>query len=717
MNGWTIVPLDRTLGEYAGQWDALQAQLFSGNPMLDSRFVDALLQHFGDGSERLCLFHNAGGPQAMCILRPRGAAIWASFLPAQAQVGPALLNRPELVDALLQALPGVTGQVDFLCNDPEFGDLSETDNRRRESRDHALTMCIDLSGGFETYWTNRPKKLIQNIGRYERRRDANNVAMTLERICDSDGLDTAVARYAQLESSGWKGKSGTALNMSEPQGHFYLDLIRRFAQSTGAVIYELWLDGKLAASRMTIATGHNVVMLKTTYDESMSQYSPGRLLLHRVIQDLFDRHPGGFIEFYTDANADLLAWATGQRWVRHVSFYRNAIASSMFEVMRASRKSLARRFTATSAGREGDSLSKIEEYRHPGEFPEDVRRLFAEAETISIEFGASWYANLVDTVYPKESSIRFYVLRQAGQPVAALPVLLDRAAGGKQTRSLANFYSALYAPAIAATVKAVDLVPLINAIRDLHRPLGSFRFAPMDPESLTYRRLINAMRSAGIVPFQYFCFGNWYLNVDSSWAEYLAGRDGAIRSTIKRMGKKFGADGGTLEIIEGGPDLERGLHAYERVYATSWKVPEPFPAFMPGLIRACAERGWLRLGVAWLKERPIAAQVWIVANNKASIYKLAYDESEKAYAPGTLLTALMMQRAIDQDKVTEIDYLIGDDPYKKNWMSNRRERWGLVGYSPTTLSGLLGLVRQLTSWTLKKVRSRWSATHTRPGHP
>lgn len=705
MSHWTIVPLDRGLGEYAGQWDALQTRLFRGNPMLDSRFVDALLQHFGDGSERLCLFPDTSSPQAMCILRPKGAAMWSSFLPAQAQVGPALLDQPDLLDALIRALPGVTGQVDFLCNDPEFGDLSETDNRWRESRDHALTMNIAVSGGFEAYWTSRPKKLIQNVGRYERRLAANNVVMVIERICDADGLNEAVTRYAQLESSGWKGQSGTALNMAEPQGHFYRDLMQRFAQSAGAAVYELWTDGQLAASRMTIATRHGVVMLKTTCDESMSQYSPGRLLLHRVIQDIFERHPGGFIEFYTDANADLLAWATGRRWVRHVSFYRNAVASSLFEVLRAARQSLAGRSAATSMGIDGDNLQRIDEYKHPREFPEDVRKLFAEAETVSIEFGTSWYANLVDTVYPTESGVRFYVLRQGEQPIAALPVLLDRATGGRQVKSLANFYSALYAPALAPTVKAVDLVPLINAIRDLHRPLGSFRFAPMDPESLTYRRLLNAMRSAGIVPFQYFCFGNWYLNVESNWATYLAGREGAIRSTIKRMGKKFGADGGTLEIIEGGSGLERGIQAYESVYATSWKVPEPFPAFMPGLIRACAERGWLRLGVAWFKERPIAAQVWIVANSKASIYKLAYDESEKGYAPGTLLTALMMQRAMEQDKVTEIDYLIGDDPYKKNWMSDRRERWGLVGFNLATLSGLGGLAQQLASWAYRKVRS------------
>jgi hypothetical protein len=59
-----------------------------------------------------------------------------------------------------------------------------------------------------------------------------------------------------------------------------------------------------------------------------------------------------------------------------------------------------------------------------------------------------------------------------------------------------------------------------------------------------------------------------------------------------------------------------------------------------------------------------------------------------------------MQYVIEQDRVTEVDYLIGDDAYKKSWVSDRRERWGLVAYNPKTASGLLGLGRELTGRTV-----------------
>jgi len=41
-----------------------------------------------------------------------------------------------------------------------------------------------------------------------------------------------------------------------------------------------------------------------------------------------------------------------------------------------------------------------------------------------------------------------------------------------------------------------------------------------------------------------------------------------------------------------------------------------------------------------------------------------------------VLTAALMQHALDVDRVQTVDYLIGDDAYKREWMSHRREPAG-----------------------------------------
>ena len=170
---------------------------------------------------------------------------------------------------------------------------------------------------------------------------------------------------------------------------------------------------------------------------------------------------------------------------------------------------------------------------------------------------------------------------------------------------------------------------------------------------------------------------------------------------MKRAKNRFSDDGGLLELVEGGQQLESGIQDFQHVYNNSWKNEEPFPEFIPGLIRLLSGRGMLRLCIARLNGESIGAQLWIVANGKASIFKVAYHEDFKKYSIGYLIGAMLTEHVLEIDKVKEIDFLIGDDPYKALWMSDRRERWGIVAYNPKTLRGLLGFGQEVL-WRLLK---------------
>jgi hypothetical protein len=347
---------------------------------------------------------------------------------------------------------------------------------------------------------------------------------------------------------------------------------------------------------------------------------------------------------------------------------------------------------------------EVSEYTHLNALPSDALQLFAVAELQHVEHGAPWFHNLVDTVFPDDDRVRIYVSRREGKPIAAMPVLLPGRNWAAQAESLSNYYTSIYSPAMADGCGAQDLASIITAICAT-RP-GSLKFAPMDPKSTGYRMLLDALKIAKLMPYEYFCFGNWYLNVTGDWAAYWKGRRANLRSTVKRMGTKFTADQGRIELVRDPRELGRAMVAYSKVYHSSWKKPEPYPSFVSGLAQICAESGWLRLAIAWLGETPIAAQLWIVVGEKANIYKVAYDEQYKAYAPGSLLTAMLMEHVIEKDHVKEVDFLIGDDPYKGSWMSDRRERWGIVAYNPRTLPGLWGLCTEIVGRASKDIRTR-----------
>jgi CelD/BcsL family acetyltransferase involved in cellulose biosynthesis len=112
--------------------------------------------------------------------------------------------------------------------------------------------------------------------------------------------------------------------------------------------------------------------------------------------------------------------------------------------------------------------------------------------------------------------------------------------------------------------------------------------------------------------------------------------------------------------------------------------------------------GTLRLGIIHVDGEPAAAQLWFVHNGCALIYKLAYDERFADLSVGTILSAALFQHALDVDKVTEVDYLSGDDAYKKDWMSHRRERWGILALNPRTPRGALAIARHVGGRAMKR---------------
>ena len=127
---------------------------------------------------------------------------------------------------------------------------------------------------------------------------------------------------------------------------------------------------------------------------------------------------------------------------------------------------------------------------------------------------------------------------------------------------------------------------------------------------------------------------------------------------------------------------------------------------MPGLIRAAAATGQLRMGIAWLGDEPVASQVWLQSGTRADIYKLAHDERHKDLSPGSLLTQSLMRQAFEVDRVQLVDYLSGDDDYKRLWMSQVHERRGLVAYPLKSMAGLAGAAKAALGQALRGLKPR-----------
>ncbi|MBA4152676.1 MAG: hypothetical protein C0509_08945 [Acinetobacter sp.] len=147
-------------------------------------------------------------------------------------------------------------------------------------------------------------------------------------------MQSVIARFGEMESAGWKGLNGSAVHADNVQGHFYAEVMRRFAERGRATVYELYFNDALVAMQLCIASPGMLVLLKTTYDESQASFSPGRLLLHALLEKEFAEKRVGEIEFYTNADSEQLAWATHERWINHYLLFRNRMVRMVYQVLK-----------------------------------------------------------------------------------------------------------------------------------------------------------------------------------------------------------------------------------------------------------------------------------------------------------------------------------------------------------------------------------------------
>lgn len=318
-----------------------------------------------------------------------------------------------------------------------------------------------------------------------------------------------------------------------------------------------------------------------------------------------------------------------------------------------------------------------------------------DAGAASVLFSTlAWFRLIAQTALPATSRAVHLLREGSSGATPCLPFILDSRGGPRRIEALSNFYSPVFEPAASAAD-----VPGLTAdfarfaarsgidVVDLH---------PLDVDSPLFSEAKRALREAGYWVDHYFCFGNWYLEVAGrSFDEYFSTLTSNIRKNAARRVRKLEAQGMEIRILtRRSPELEQAIRDFEAVYGLSWRnQAEPYPHFVPELCRMAADHGWLRLGVLALAGKVVAAQIWLVKDGAASIFKLAYIEEYAKLAAGTVLTTELMRQVIDVDRVNIVDYLSGDDAYKKDWMSHRRERRGIVAFNRRRWRGIVAALR------------------------
>jgi hypothetical protein len=335
------------------------------------------------------------------------------------------------------------------------------------------------------------------------------------------------------------------------------------------------------------------------------------------------------------------------------------------------------------------SFMSVTVYSNVDQIPADIAGPMAFAPGRDFFTCLEWFRCLCRHGVSSERRPRIYVVRPDDAP--GLCVLFCFA--DERTRrldSMTTYFSMNFAPVMmgsagGGTALLDSLLAFIAAERPRWRVLN---FRMMADEG-TRGHMHAGLERHGFLVNSYFQFENYFEDgIKGDFEAYYDSRSSRVKNTIKRKERKLLKDH-AVRIDLRNDFHEPVIEGYERIYALSWKDGEEFPQFIREMCRTAAELGILRMGVLYVDDVPAAAQLWLLSDGKAVIYKLAYDEAFRDYSVGSVLTRDMMKYVIEGDNVTEIDYGVGSEPYKADWMTEKRSIMGLEAFNMRSPAGVL----------------------------
>lgn len=175
-----------------------------------------------------------------------------------------------------------------------------------------------------------PGKLRRNLQRHWRLLETDaELHYTIADAKDESDIHTALDQFLELEASGWKGESGTAIQTDAVLKSFYHGLKTLKEPAINFEIHQLYRNGECIAAQLALRCNNSRYLLKIAYDETYAERSPGSLLLWKTLEHSVEQN----LEHLSLVSAP--AWA--ERWkpnvfpVWHVVRFSNDLQGAMRE--------------------------------------------------------------------------------------------------------------------------------------------------------------------------------------------------------------------------------------------------------------------------------------------------------------------------------------------------------------------------------------------------
>ncbi len=215
-----------------------------------------------------------------------------------------------------------------------------------------------------------------------------------------------------------------------------------------------------------------------------------------------------------------------------------------------------------------------------------------------------------------------------------------------------------------------------------------------DPELVLLQRLAQqyhwTFRSVPLHPCP-------YLDLQTSWPEYLAGRSHKLRKNLSAGRRRLEATGPLrLQCFESPAELRFGFEVLLEVTARSWKQAagiglgssEKYRAFYREFLGRMADAQRARIYCLYAGDRAVAATLAFIDGATYYSTQIAHDTAFDQCSPGTLLESMEMQALLTEGRFKTFDFLGAALSNKRRWTDTLPQTLRVLWLAPTARSCL-----------------------------
>lgn len=229
---------------------------------------------------------------------PQNPAALAAFVPAETaagrleQIGVRQLHEPnelagdaESAQAIAHAAESA-GLALFLprvpADSPTVPALKEAYGKTLLLRPVGGAPFIPLEGGDPE--ARLSSSMRADLRRARRKADAQGTVVVDVSSPDGESLAPLWEEFLLIEAAGWKGADRSALAHDPERGWFFRAYARRAAEAGRLRMARLTVDGRTAAMQVAVETAGRWWILKVGYDQELSSFSPGQILMLETLR-------------------------------------------------------------------------------------------------------------------------------------------------------------------------------------------------------------------------------------------------------------------------------------------------------------------------------------------------------------------------------------------------------------------------------------------------